>query len=208
MRCKAPDKQFYRELTDLNAGFLALITWEGHAPGLSLLGLAPAIRSQLMALERAQQEFIAETPTLLAGFAQLPATHGVNESPPFRAGMGIDTEWRRRAQMFSAGLMTYLWQLAQRDALNAALCIGASQAQVRRFAELSFRDIQMRTELAPAELEARFCRHPRFWPDLIRVTQKGTGIIPRMSRLASIPLAVAEQRPETVRAKNQPVQHW
>lgn len=206
MRCKAPDKQFYRELADLNAEFLALITWEGHAPGLSLLGLAPAIRLQLMVLERAQQEFIAATPTLLAGFAQLPTAHGVKESPP--AQPGIDTEWRRRAQMFSAGLMTYLWQLAQRDALNAALCIGASQANVRKFAELSFRDIQARTELATDKLEARFCRHPRFWPDLIRVTQKGTGIIPRMSRLASIPLAVAEQRLETMQPKKQPIQHW
>jgi hypothetical protein len=208
MHCKAPDKRFYRELTDLNAEFLALITWEGHAPGLPFLGLAPAIRAQLMFLDRSQQEFIAATPTLLAGFAQLPTAHGVNESPPSRPGIDIDTEWRRRGQIFSAGLMTYLWQLAQRDALNAALCIGASQAHVRKFAELNFRDIQARTELVTGKLEARFCRHPRFWPDLIRVTQKGTGVIPRMSRLASIPLAVAEQRLETVRPKNQPAQHW
>ena len=191
MRCKAPDKQFYRELTDLNEEFLMLVATAGA--GASFLGLDAPIRSALGELSRPKLQFIAETPCLLAGFTLLPPALAAREEPPGFSVM--ESAWMDSARMFSAALLTYLWQMARRNQLNAALCIGASADHIGRFAGISFHDIQSRAASAVYQLEARFCHQPRFWRDLIRAAHHGNSIVQRISRLTSIPLALADQRP-------------
>ena len=68
MRCKPPDSRTYEALRSLNAGFLALVTGP-DAPGVApRLGLDPPICAQLSRLAPEELEFIAGTPSLLAGF--------------------------------------------------------------------------------------------------------------------------------------------
>jgi hypothetical protein len=206
MRCKAPDKRFFAELTDLNTEFLALLTRATDFPGGGLFGVDSAIMLQMQSLSLRQRAFIAGAPTLLAGFSSLPPGSVIEDgSPP---ASGIPTDSQVSAVTFSAGLMTYLWQMARRDSLTAALCVGVASQDVERLAALSFGDIQSSTRWAARRLQARFSDHPRFWPDLIRAARRGEGAVQRVYRLSGIPLSFAGQRPTTDPHRKSLIHKW
>ena len=78
------------------------------------------------------------------------------------------------ARLFAASLLTWLWHTARQDRLLAALCIGPGRLGVEQLASAGFRDLQRAAAGAVDCLEARFCRHPRLWPDLVRAaSQRG-----------------------------------
>lgn len=190
MRCKTPDTRFYAELRDLNAGFLALISDSNLAWHGPLLGLDAPIVSAIRSLSVTQHDFIAETPCPLVGFEILPPPNRVAETaselhPP-------DERWLESARVFSVELVTYLWQMARKDRLTAAFCFGPDSGRVRRMADMSFREIQQCAAPAVHQLQARFARHPRFWPDLIRAARGADSDFQSLSRLTIIPLALAE----------------
>ena len=196
MRCKAPDTQFYRELTDLNFEFLSLFRHVQPARAGATLGLDENTVRQIAALDVGQLREIAETPTLLAGFRSLPALAAVGEQrPEDSAG---ERGWPLSARTFAAALMTWLWQVVRRDPLDAALCVGLSLENVNQLAGLNFREIQFHAGAVSRCLEARFSRHPRFWPDLLRASRDGNDTLRRVSRLSSIPMTLAEHRPERI----------
>ena len=129
MRCKAPDKRFYRELTDLNGEFLGLIA--SHQPAHSVLGLDSAVVRRIRELSDPELDFIAETPCLLAGFSTVSSTRMVGEANLDLAD--VDRGWVDAARLFTAGLMTYLWQMAGRDSFTAALCVGPERSRMTEF---------------------------------------------------------------------------
>lgn len=190
MRCKPPDTRFYAELRDLNTGFLALITdpdltWHGPLFGLDA-GVAAAIR----ALSKTQQEFIAGIPGPLVEFETLlPPNRVADASPESRPANG---RWLESARLFSTELIMYLWQMARQDRLAAALCFGPESGRVSRMADMSFREIQDCAGPAVYQLKARFARHSRFWPDLIRAARSADPDFQYLSRLSIIPLALAQ----------------
>lgn len=161
MSGKAPEMQHRAELRELNLEFLGLI---GRSPpGQPAFGLDGALCDRIRRLPVAALETIADTPCLLAGFPELPpreTARGVAEPPPGRSGDAV--------RLYSAALLTYLWQAARHDPLLAALCLGPDPDAVERFAAVGFRDINRAVAAGPGHLEARFCRHPRLWPDLLR----------------------------------------
>lgn len=192
MQCKPPDMRFYSELKELNTEFLNLIVDHGKPWQKSVLGLDAGSASALRRLSDSEIDFIAAAPGLLAGFTVLPPPRGVSES---RADLHrSDEHWLAAARLFCIGMMTYLWQLARRDQLVATLCIGPASGRIRGLAELSFGEIQGCADRAIAQLNARFGDHPTFWPDLIRAARSEDAEFKDLSRLAIIPLTLAEDR--------------
>lgn len=188
MQREAPDSDFYAALRDLNMEFLKLLTRCRQQDGIVLFGLAPVIRTQLMQLESASLESIAAMPCLLADMPGLSlrdleraAEPAPDPEPSCLADSGV----------FIAGLLTYVSQVSQRDPLRAALCSGPSLGQL--ISRLRFRDIHAVARCAQARLQARFCGHPHFWPDLINAARDGSSRRLELSRLAAIQLTVAER---------------
>lgn len=192
MQCKAPDMRVYGELRDLNAGFLKLVIKHGHAWQAPVLGLDAGATAALRRLSDSELDFIATTPGLLAGFTVLPPPQSVSELQSWLHG--ADGHWLESARLFCTALMMYLWQIARRDRLVTALCVGPGTGRVSRLAALSFREIEGSADRAMCQLNARFGSHPTFWPDLIRAARSEDEEFRLMSRLAIIPLTLAEQR--------------
>ncbi len=184
---EAPDRHFYAEMRDLNLEFLTLVARCRPRPGAGLFGLDAAVMGSLGHLSAAQFEAIAATPCLLASFRALPR-HGLSQvaEPP----LADDPAWGGDTRVFAAGLLTYLWQIAGRDRLQAALCAGL-QAEASATG-LRFRDIPGCASRALLNLEARFCRQARFWPDLVRAAREGEPRRLELLRLTALQLAVAE----------------
>ena len=192
MQCKPPDMRFYGELKELNIQFLSLIVDYGKHWQEPVLGLDAGSAAALCRLSASELDFIATAPGLLAGFTQLPLQPSVCEA---RVDLDQpDEDWLSSARHYCIGMMTYLWQLARRDQLVAALCVGPVSKRISHFAELSFGDIQGCADRAIAQLSARFGDHPTFWPDLIRAARSQDAELRDLSRLAIIPLTLAEHR--------------
>jgi len=193
MVLEAPEKRFFCELRELNAEFLSLAGHPDRPGGRELFGLEPALSECIGSLSAEQLDFVAGTPVLLAGFAAIDAPPGIGERTAYFDA--ADGNWLASTQAFSAGLMTYLWQIARRGGLDAAFCVGLSRDQVRRLAAWRFADIRVLAATASQRIEARFCHHPRFWPELIRAAGSGAKPVQRLLRLSAISLAISGPRP-------------
>jgi len=166
MQCEAPDKRFFGELRDLNAEFLALVTHPAAGePAWHLLGLSPGTGRELCRLDPGELQFVTAVPGLLADFRRLPPALGVFEPSPLPAT--LDRQWLHQASVFAAGLLTYLWQLAQRERLLTTLCLGPGSSMRRELRAVGFRDLQHCARNSVAELRVRFGGHPTWWPELL-----------------------------------------
>lgn len=194
MPSKWPDTQFRREIRDFNREFLELVCTDPR-PGTAL-GLPHAVRHRLGLLAPAQLEVIADTPCLLVAFAVLPPrqlARGVAESPGTGAGVSpalLPAAQAEIARLFAASLLTWLWHTARQDPLLAALCIGPGRLGVDQLADAGFRDLQRAAAGAVDCLEARFCRHPRLWPDLVRAATHADPQVLTATRLSVVQLTL------------------
>jgi hypothetical protein len=187
MASKWPDSQVRREIHEFNREFLELIRADG-SPGAAY-GLDPAVRQRLRLLAPAALEAVAATPCLLAAFTVLPprlTAPGVAE-PPLLAARGPQAD---AARLFAASLLAWLWHTARQDRLLAALCIGPGSLTVEHLSSAAFRDLQRTAAVASECLEARFCRHPRLWPDLVRAATIPAGPVLTATRLSLIQLTL------------------
>ena len=193
MTSKWPDTQFRREIRDFNREFLELICSDSR-PGTAF-GLAHGVRQRLGLLAPAQLEAIAETPCLLAAFAVLPPRQlprGVAEKPGSDPGMPVAQA--EAVRLFAASLLTWLWHSAHEDRLRAALCIGPGRLGVEQLASAGFRDLQRAAAGGVDCLEARFCRHPRLWPDLVRAATLADAQVLTATRLSVVQLTLIARR--------------
>jgi len=194
---KWPDTQFQREIRDFNREFLELLCTDLR--GGSAFGLPPAVRQRLGLLAPAQLEAIAETPCLLAAFAVLPPRQlprGVAENSgadPDLADHALAEAHAESARLFAASLLTWLWHTAGQDRLLAALCIGPGRLGVEQLASAGFRDLQRVAAGAGHCLEARFCRHPRLWPDLVRAASQADTQLLTATRLSVVQLTLVSR---------------
>lgn len=189
MRREPPDPGFYAEIRDLNLECLRLVI-EGRRGVRPVLGLDSAIVEQISRLTSTQLEAVAGTPCLLAALSAVRPAGTVPDgiAEPLHES---DARWLDATRVFTAGLITYVWQTARRDPLLAGLCVGPVTRNSADPATLSFRDVRRVTRGASHHLEARFYRHARFWPDLIRACRDGNAERVRLAQLTGIQLALA-----------------
>ncbi|MBW7929958.1 MAG: hypothetical protein H3C57_01450 [Gammaproteobacteria bacterium] len=177
-------------MRDLNLEFLRLLVRCRYHSCAMAFGLDAAVHERLVRLAAEQLEAIAATPCLLAGLPEAtdrPAQAAAEPRPeagsPCVADRGV----------FIAGLLTYASQMVRRDPLRAALCAGPGLE--RAIAGLRFREIHAYARHTRPRLEARFCRHPRFWPELVAAAREGAFRRLELVRLSAIQLAVEEMAP-------------
>ncbi|MEO7387629.1 MAG: hypothetical protein ABIX37_11885 [Gammaproteobacteria bacterium] len=188
MPSKWPDTHIRQEILEFNREFLELIRAD-IGPGTAF-GLPGAVRQRLALLTPEQLEAIAATPCLLVTFVAWPPRQlpfGVAE--PSCAPAQADA-----ARLFAAGLLTWLWHTARQDRLLAALCTGPGRGVVEQLASAGFRDLQRAAAAATAGLEARFCRHPRLWPDLVRAASQADTQILIATRLSAVQLTLISRK--------------
>lgn len=183
MRCEAPDSLFYAEIRDFNLQFLRLIASVRQTRPDAQFGLDPVIAETIGRFNVAQLEAVAATPCLLARFNPTPRTG-------LYVAESAATDWDERARLFATGLLTFLGQMARRDPLQAALCLGGAEELLAR--DGPFRDIRSQADRALQHLEARFRRNQRFWPDLIQAARDGHSEQLQLARLAAIQLTSSE----------------
>jgi hypothetical protein len=186
MTPKWPDKQLRREIRDFNREFLDLVCQDPR-PGAAY-GLPPAVRQRLAGLAPAQLDAIADTPCLLVTVAASPGPGrpgGVADGPCPPAVTPAEP-----MRLFAAALLTWLWHTARQDRLLAALCIGPERHAAEQLATAGFRDLQRAAAGADLCLEARFCRHPRLWPDLVRAASRPNPQVLTAARLSAVQLTL------------------
>jgi len=186
MNAKWPDTQVCQEIRDFNREFLDLARADLR-PGLAL-GLAHPLRERLAGLQPTQLDAIAETPCLLAGFAVLPPRW-----PPGVVADGGPPARTDALRLYAAGLLTWLWHTSREDPLLAALCIGPGPGAARQLAGAGVRDLQRAAASAGDSLEARFCRHPRLWPDLVRAASRADPEVLVATRLSVVQLTLVSR---------------
>lgn len=196
MQYKQPDIQFFSELTDLNMDFLNLIAAHPSRDSRPVLGLGSPIVDSLRRLDGDQMRSIACAPRLLACFSSLPPEQlpgSVEEPTPGASPQ--ESAWKDTASVFSAGLMTYLWQLSKQDHCTASLCIGPTPPRIREFARVRFREIRHQANHCVRYLLAYQCDQPNIWYDMIQSARGNDLESQYLSRLKLIPLGLAGARP-------------
>ncbi len=193
MRRDAPDTRFYQDVSGLNREFLALLTHPDAGPAeLRQLGLPAGIAEALGCLSAHERECVADVPVLLAdlgGLGEWAAPSEVAEpAEPLLA-----PRWVSAVQVFSAALLTYVSQLATRDRLATALCLGPVAMQ-SSLGGLDFAGIRQVAACGAVRLRARHGFHPRLWPDLLRAARGADQMRLKQCRLDWIPLGLAELR--------------
>lgn len=192
-----PDSDGHHEIQALNREFLRLLAAARPAWGNLVFGLPAELVLDLAARDSRSRDVMATTPCLLAHFdpwpgsAQLPR---VAERPPDLIQQA--DSWWSDAQLFAAGLLTWLWQVARRDRLIAGFCVGTDRERLLAIRDLSPGLIRRAAESAPLTLRARLAGHPRFWHDLIRLADAEHSSRDIAARLSIVQLTVTEQWPE------------
>lgn len=192
MRRDPPDTQFFADLHELNREFLALIRHpQATEASWQLLGLDSGIAGVLRRLTPDELQFAAGVTGLLAGFATLPSLSAVADVP----APPVKSQWRDAAGLFATALLTYLWQLARRDELASALCVGLDSKRQRELAAIHFRDIQRGAASAAGQLRARYGQHPRLWPQLLQAARSRDSQLREFCRLDLIALGLSNEAP-------------
>ncbi len=186
-----PHTQVCREIQEFNRAFLELLC-EDLSPG-GAFGLASAVRQRLRLLSPPQLQAIAATPCLLAAFSPLtsaPVPRGVADAPlPV-----VDPAQADATRLFAGSLLVWLWHTARQDRLLMALCVGPGQRGVESLSGSGFLELQRTAAGAADRLEARFCRHPRIWPDLVRAACVADREVLTATRLSIVQLTLISRR--------------
>lgn len=186
-----PHTQVCREIQEFNRAFLDLVCSDQGSG--AVFGLDAPVRQRLRLLAPPQLQAIAATPCLLAAFAPLapgPAPRGVADTPlPLVPAAQAD-----EARLFAAALLVWLWHTARQDRLLAALCVGPGQQGVDALSGPGFLELQRTAAGAADRLEARFCRHPRIWPDLVRAAGAADAEVLTATRLSLVQLTLISRR--------------
>ncbi|MEZ5563977.1 MAG: hypothetical protein R3F24_00020 [Gammaproteobacteria bacterium] len=213
-----PDTQVQREIREFNHEFLNLIC--AHDQSDDAYGLTGSLCQRLRTLTPPQLDVIASMPCLLAGFiglSQWEPRRSANlrarpqslftlrpdttDSAPLTTQQQLRVAEQDRprsrnpvaseaAPLYAASLLAWLWHTARQDPLLAALCVGPGTLAVEQISAKSFRELKWIATSAAGCLEARFCRHPRLWPDLIRAASTEDAQVLTATRLSIVQLTL------------------
>lgn len=195
MTGKWPESRLGAELYGFNREFLELLRDGAREP--HVFGLDAPVRQRLAELNGVQLDSIASTPCLLASFSVLPparSPRGVAEPSGLRPSP-MPAPLAEAARLFAASLLAWLWHAAREDRLLAVLCIGPGLHDLDGLSGAAFSDLQRAAVTATECLEARFCRHPRLWPDLLRAAVSGDTQLMAATRLSAVQLTLVQRVP-------------
>jgi hypothetical protein len=192
---KWPETRLGTELYGLNREFLELLRDGAREP--HVFGLDAPLRQRLAGLNPAQLDSIAHTPCLLASFSVLPPARSARRvaEPTGPRATPMPAALAEAARLFAASLLAWLWHAAREDRLLAVLCMGPGLHDLDGLAGAPFSELQRAAITATEHLEARFCRHPRLWPDLLRAATSGDAQLIAATRLSVIQLTLVQRVP-------------
>lgn len=195
MTRKWPETRLGTELYGLNREFLELLRGGAREP--HVFGLDAPLRQRLAGFNAAQLDSIARTPCLLASFSVLPPARSARRvaEPTGQPPTPMPAALAEAARLFAASLLAWLWHAAREDRLLAVLCIGPGLHDLDGLAESPFSELQRAAVTATEHLEARFCRHPRLWPDLLRAASSGNAQLIAATRLSVVQLTLVRRVP-------------
>ena len=192
---KWPETRIGTELYGLTREFLELLRDAAREP--HVFGLDAPLRQRLAGFNAAQLDSIARTPCLLASFSVLPPARSARRvaEPTGQQPNPMPAPLAEAARLFVASLLAWLWHTAREDRLLAALCMGPGLHDLDGLAGAPFSELQRAAVTATEHLEARFCRHPRLWPDLLRAASSGDAQLIATTRLSVIQLTLVQRVP-------------
>jgi hypothetical protein len=195
MTGKWPETRLGTELYGLNREFLELLRDGAAEP--HVFGLEAPLRQRLAGFNPAQLDSIARTPCLLASFSVLPPARSARRvaEPSNQRPTPMPAALAEAARLFAASLLAWLWHAAREDRLLAVLCMGPSLQDLDGLAAAPFSELQRAAVTATEHLEARFCRHPRLWPDLLRAAASGDTQLMAATRLSVVQLTLVQRVP-------------
>ena len=132
--------------------------------------------------------------------ASAPATGAFRPARP-QVGSPAGSRHNAELRLYVVGLLTWLWQTARQDPLLATLCTGPDRSVMDGLGQMSFGEIQRVGAAATGFLEARFCRHPRLWPDLLRAARTRNRQVILATQLSVVQLTLLGRRPEFAPAR-------
>lgn len=180
------EKTLRKEMRDLNLEFLKMMSRPRDG---TAFGLPSELRGRLAQLPAPALLRLARTPCLLACLADEPAPDGgVQRVADAPAQQALPDS---QAEIFAAGLLTWLWQLNRQSPALAALYAGCFDQPASWLADLDFGEIQRRAGRAAVLLRARFAEHPRCWPDLLEASVHPDREMLRLARVALVQLGLA-----------------
>jgi hypothetical protein len=188
---KWPETHRGAAIFEFNRAFLDLV--RERAGDSFAFGLDRSVRGRLAELPKERLDGIAQTPCLLAGFSTLlpRPLGGVSDGGP----TPISPATADTTQIFAVALLTWLRQEVRRDKLLATLCIGPDPGARERLSSAGLRDLQQAATGAVHHLEARFCGHPRIWPDLVRAAASDDPRLMAATRLSVVQLTLVARVP-------------
>jgi hypothetical protein len=192
---KWPETRIGTELFGLNREFLELLRDGAREP--HVFGLDAPLRQRLAGFNAAQLDSIARTPCLLASFSVLPPVRSARRvaEPTGQKPTPMPAPLAEAARLFAASLLAWLWHTAREDRLLAVLCMGPGLHDLDGLVGAPFSELQRAAVTATEHLEARFCRHPRLWPDLLRAASSGDAQLIATTRLSVIQLTLVQRVP-------------
>ncbi len=203
-----PETQVRHEIQEFNREFLNLMCMHDPSadPDEAVYGLPAPVFQRLRRLTPPQLEVIASMPCLLAGFsglAQWEPQRRANMRPSLSRTalpvLGVAEQSRPvvghpagsgPAPVFAASLLAWLWHTTREDPLLAALCVGPGTLAVEQIGAKPFKELQWIATSAAGCLEARFSRHPRLWPDLVRAASTADPQVLTATRLSIVQLTL------------------
>ena len=158
-------------LVQTNLAFLELlVARHARAPGVPVLGLAPATAAGLAQLDARGREAAAGCPYTVfnLGFEDGSFWRGFVLAPraPATGGAGDEAAFARTAAFLA-------WHLVQGGDLTATLVLGMTSEALQAWRALPLSALDRVALAGRARLEARWGRHRRFWPKLLAAAASG-----------------------------------
>jgi hypothetical protein len=193
---KSPDlhlhDNFTSEIADINREFMRLLIHPAIREAPQALGLNAGLLAALWQLTPAELDEIGSLPLLLPEFHPFPVFAGVRDVERPHADSVLSKSWQDEKRDFVNRLLTCIWQNARRDRWRTSLYVGISPEHCHALAEMNFCSLGRCTHQATELLRVRLCEHENYWPDLISSIRKGDSSKQAASRLALIPLSIAQ----------------